>query len=88
MTESPYQEKFSVGTVVQVARLEVLEQFHRSWKYHHPLTEKQLLFASATATVADVGYYHGGDVLYWLKDVPGVWHEQLLNEPSEANTRS
>lgn len=26
----------------------------------------------------EIGYYHGGDELYWLKGVPGVWHERCL----------
>jgi hypothetical protein len=28
--------------------------------------------------VAAIGYYHGGDVLYTLNDIPGIWHEQCL----------
>ena len=26
------------------------------------------------------GFYHGGDELYKLKGMPGVWHEQCLKE--------
>jgi hypothetical protein len=38
-----------------------------------------LTHAGAIAEVEKLGYYHGGDELYWLKGVPGVWHEQCLS---------
>jgi hypothetical protein len=28
------------------------------------------------AKVKSIGYYHGGDVLYQLEGVPGIWQEQ------------
>jgi hypothetical protein len=28
--------------------------------------------------VQEVGFYHGGDVLYQLRGVPGTWHECCL----------
>lgn len=33
-------------------------------------------------------YYHGGDELYWLKGVPGVWHEQCLRIDTSDNSAS
>ena len=27
-----------------------------------------------------VGFYHGGDALYELEGVPGVWHEVCLRK--------
>jgi hypothetical protein len=27
-----------------------------------------------------VGFYHGGDVLYVLEGIPGVWHESCLTK--------
>jgi hypothetical protein len=33
-------------------------------------------------------YYHGGDELYWLKEVPGVWHEQCLRIETSDNSNS
>ena len=48
------------------------------WKYHHKLQPEQLAHADALAEVEKVGFYHGGDVLYNLKNVPGIWHEQCL----------
>jgi hypothetical protein len=30
------------------------------------------------STVARLGYYHGGDELYWFDDIPGTWHECCL----------
>jgi hypothetical protein len=29
----------------------------------------------------EVGFYHGGDVLYTLDGIPGLWHEQCLVGP-------
>ncbi|MFL6468471.1 MAG: hypothetical protein ACJ72Z_10990, partial [Pyrinomonadaceae bacterium] len=73
-----YSEDFPIGTLVRITERPALEQFMKSWKYHHPLEPFQLEFAGIEAEVADVGFYHGGDVLYVLKDVPGIWHEQCL----------
>ena len=48
------------------------------WTFHHKLEPEQLAYAEAVAVVEKVGFYHGGDVLYNLKDIPGIWHEQCL----------
>jgi len=52
-----------------------LEEFAGTWRLHNPLKPEQLPFAGHTAAVQSIGYYHGGDVLYVLQDVPSVWHE-------------
>lgn len=75
----PYNELFPVGSSVKVGSLEQLEEFRRIWKYHNPLLAEQLRFAGRNATVRKVGFYHGGDVLYWLDDTPGTWHEECLS---------
>ena len=74
----PYEASFPVGSRVRIADLQKLEDFVRNWKYHNPLTPAQVAFASREATVSDVGFYHGGDPLYVLEGVPGVWHEECL----------
>jgi hypothetical protein len=79
-TRGPYNADFPVGTKVRVADKAFLEEFKKTWRYHHPLDADQLNHAGATAEVEKVGYYHGGDELYWLKGLPGVWHEQCLSE--------
>ena len=73
-----YKESFPVGSDVRIAAVEELEQFRREWRYHHPLEAEQVSFAGRAATVATVGFYHGGDVLYTLEDIPGIWHECCL----------
>jgi hypothetical protein len=73
-----YEAVFDVGAPVRVQALNALKAFRDSWKFHHPLDEAQLAFAGRWATVATIGYYHGGDLLYTLNDVPGIWHEQCL----------
>ena len=74
----PYREEFPAGMRVRVKDSAVLQRFRREWKFHHPLTDEQMAFASRVATVQSVSFYHGGDELYALVDVPGRWHEQLL----------
>jgi hypothetical protein len=74
----PYREAFPVGTTVRVADRSFLEDFRASWKYHHKLGEEQLEHAEKETTVAAVGFYHGGDPVYTLTTVPGLWLEQCL----------
>jgi len=73
-----YQALFDAGALVRIRPLGALQEFRSSWKLHHPLAEEQLDFAGRIATVAAVGFYHGGDVLYTLKDIPGIWHEGCI----------
>jgi len=56
----------------------MLEDFARNWKYHHKLQPEQMKYAGIQATVKSVGFYHGGDQLYVLEYVPGIWHEICL----------
>lgn len=74
----PYKESFPVGTWVRIAEREVLDAFLKAWKSHNPLKSEQLTFAGKVAEVENVGFYHGGDALYMLKGIPGIWHEQCL----------
>ncbi len=74
-----YNADFPVGSQVQIADLATLEHFRATWKYHDPLTEKQLKYAGRIATVKSVGFYFGGDELYTLKGIPGIWHEINLH---------
>lgn len=80
-----YVELFPVGTNVRVAAKDKLEEFRRTWKYHHKLTAEQLEYAGECAIVTSVGFYHGGDVLYNLNEIPGIWHEACL-EPAASNS--
>ena len=79
---TPYSELFPAGSPVQVGRHGELVEFSRTWKGHHPLSEQQLACAGCRTTVKAVGFYHGGDVLYELADLPGTWHEACLRHPS------
>ena len=75
-----YREEFPVGSLVQVLPRPSLEEFRETWRHHNPLQEEQLSFADATARVREVGFYHGGDVLYHLDGLPGIWHEGCLRK--------
>jgi hypothetical protein len=74
-----YKENFPVGSKVIIAEAKRLEEFQATWKFHHKLESKQLAFAGWVAEVERVSFYHGGDVLYELRDMPGIWHEQCFD---------
>ena len=74
----PYKEAFPEGTQVRVADRAFLDEFKETWKYHHKLQPEQLDYADRATTVKKVGFYHGGDPLYELTDIPGLWLEQCL----------
>ena len=79
----PYQEQFPIGTTVRIAQRAELERFRLEWQFHHNLESEQISYAGHTARVRDVGFYHGGDVLYHLDGVPGIWHEACLDHVDE-----
>jgi len=76
----PYKEAFPAGTKVRIADRVSLNKFKETWKYHHKLQPEQLEYADRIATVEEVGFYHGGDALYKLTGVPGLWPEPYLSE--------
>ena len=73
-----YTEQFRKGSKVRIRDGAFLESFRQSWRLHHPLAAEQLGFAGRDAEIASVGFYHGGDVLYTLVGIPGIWHERCL----------
>lgn len=73
-----YKENFPVGSKVHIAQRFKLEEFFSTWEYHHKLEGEQLAYAENVAEVETVSFYHGGDVLYKLRGIPGIWHEQVL----------
>lgn len=76
--QMPYEESFPAGTWVRIAERDELDAFLGTWQLHTPLKTEQLAFAGNIAEVEKVGFYHGGDALYVLKEIPGVWHERCL----------
>ena len=78
-TEGVYTAAFPQGSKVRIADRPSLERFMAEWKYHHKLQPEQLAYADIVAAVEKVGFYHGGDVLYNLVGIPGIWHEQCLS---------
>jgi hypothetical protein len=47
-------------------------------QYHNELEPEQLEYAGRTAKVKEVSFFTGGDEIYTLEGVPGVWHEECL----------
>jgi hypothetical protein len=74
-----YAERYPVGSFVEVAPIEALTEFVRTWKYHHKLQPEQLRFAGQRLKVRSVGYYHGGDPVYELEGAEEYrWLEPCL----------
>jgi hypothetical protein len=73
--------KFQEGTKVRITTRENLEEFLRTWKFHHKLDREQIEYAERSATVEKVFMYHGGDIIYQLENIPGLWHQHLLEGP-------
>jgi hypothetical protein len=82
-TRGAYEAEFPVGSTVQIVGAEELNEFARTWRYHHPLTPEQLEFAGRTAVVENVAFYHGGDEIYKLRGLCRHWHEQCLIAPAK-----
>jgi hypothetical protein len=76
-----YNERFPKGRKARIADRAILEEFIATWKFHHKLQPEQLEYADRVATVVDVGFYHGGDPVYKLEGIPGLWLDQCLVEP-------
>jgi hypothetical protein len=78
-TRGEYIAEFPEGSQVWIADPEHPEEFKSTWKYHHPLTDQQIGYASCIARVKSVTFYHGGDELYAIEGIPGIWHESGLS---------
>jgi hypothetical protein len=70
--------KFPQGSRVRVAPRRTLEEFLATWRFHHKLQHEQLAYAAQVAEVEEIFMYHGGDILYKLVNLPGIWHQHLL----------
>ena len=71
--------EFGVGSQVRIADRSFLESFLEEGQYHNELEPEQLEFAGRVASVARVEFFHGGDEIYTLDGIPGVWHEECLS---------
>jgi hypothetical protein len=71
--------EFEVGSEVRVAGRAFLEEFLEAGQYHHDLEPEQLEYADRTAKVKAVEFFTGGDEIYTLEGIPGVWHEECLS---------
>ena len=70
--------EFEVGAEVRVANRAFLEKFMEEGQYHNELEPEQLAYAGKVAKVKPVEFFHGGDEIYTLEGIPGVWHEECL----------
>jgi hypothetical protein len=77
-TKGVNNAEFEVGTEVRIADRAFLEKFMEAGQYHNELEPEQLDYAGRAAKVKEVSFFHGGDEIYTLQGVPGVWHEECL----------
>ena len=70
--------EFEIGSQVRIADRAFLEAFLEAGQYHNELEPNQLEYADRVATVRSVSFFHGGDEIYQLEGIPGVWHEECL----------
>jgi len=78
-SQRPYDPaKFPDGSLVRVSDRAELDGFAQTWIWHHKLEVEQLKHAGQVARVTKSCMYHGGDVMYELEGMPGLWHEQCL----------
>ena len=77
-TRGLYEPEYPQGSFVRTADRATLERFLADWHLHNRLQPEQLSFADRRARVNGVSFYHGGDELYTLDGIPGLWHEQCL----------
>ena len=78
-TKGINKAEFEVGAEVRIADRPFLAGFLEAGQYHNELEPEQLEFAGRTAKVSNVSFFHGGDEIYTLEGIPGVWHEECLS---------
>jgi hypothetical protein len=78
-TKGLNKAEFEAGTEVRVAGRDFLEKFLEAGQYHNELEPEQLEYAGQVAKVKSVDFFHGGDEIYTLEGIPGVWHEECLS---------
>ncbi len=57
-------------------------EHHRETKsvLHHPPDEQQLEYGGREALVKTVLEYHGGELVYELEEIPGLWRFDCIEE--------
>ena len=78
-TKGLNKAEFEVGSEVRVADRAFLESVFEAGQYHNELEPEQLAYAGRVAKVKAVDFFHGGDAIYTLEGIPGVWHEECLS---------
>jgi hypothetical protein len=78
-TKGINKAEFEVGSEVRVADRAFLESVFEAGQYHNELEPEQLAYAGRVATVKAVDFVPGGDEIYTLEGIPGVWHEECLS---------
>jgi hypothetical protein len=76
-----YHSVFLRGENVKIKPPEFLRQYLApDWRWHNPLDSDNLKFAGGVFAVVDIGYFHGGEVMYELQGIRGFWHEDSVED--------
>ncbi len=78
-TKGLNKAEFEVGSEVRIADRAFLESFLEAGQYHNELEPEQVDYAGQVAKVKNIEFFHGGDEIYTLEGIPGVWHEECLS---------
>ena len=78
-TKGLNKAEFEVGSEVRIADRAFLESFLEAGQYHNELEPEQVEYAGQVAKVKNIEFFHGGDEIYTLEGIPGVWHEECLS---------
>ena len=78
-TKGLNKAEFEVGSEVRIADRSFLESFLEAGQYHNELEPEQVDYAGKVAKVKNIEFFHGGDEIYTLEEIPGVWHEECLS---------
>jgi hypothetical protein len=73
----PYCPDFPEGSHVRIVDRASLGEFRNERAFHTPAPRATRIWRTERRLGA-VFFYHGGDELYELAGVPGVWHETCL----------
>ena len=73
-----HRAAFSIGASVRIKERTELERFARDWTSTNSLTPHQFCDAGVAGVVDSVAFDDGGNPLYTLERIGGIWHEENL----------
>ena len=78
-TKGLNKAEFEVGSEVRIADRAFSRVFSKPGSTTTSSSPSSSNTPAASAKVKDVTFFHGGDEIYTLEGIPGVWHEECLS---------